>query len=54
MMAAYRSTQQISTGCSRALLMLGREVNSPINRMVGPPPGQLGTIEYVEWVKPAF
>jgi hypothetical protein len=56
-MAAYRSTQQSSTGCSPNLLMLGREDDSPIDRMMGPPPGQSETecpIEYVEWVKHAL
>jgi hypothetical protein len=53
-MAVYRVTQHSSTGCSLNLLMLGREVDNPIDLMVGPPPGQPEnecTIEYVKWVK---
>jgi transposase InsO family protein len=39
-MAAYRATKHSSTGCSPNLLMLGHEVDNPIDVMVGPPPGQ--------------
>lgn len=32
-MAAYRATQHVGTGCSPNLLMLGREVDCPIDLM---------------------
>ena len=39
MMMAYRATPQGSSQCSPNLLMLGREVELPIDLMIGRPPG---------------
>jgi hypothetical protein len=53
-MAAYKATEHSSTCCTPNLLMLGRNIEYPIDLMVGPPPGQNDTycpIEYVEWFK---
>ena len=53
-MMAYRSTMQESTGCSPNLLMLGREINLPIDLMVGQPPREEAPEcphEYVQWVQ---
>lgn len=35
---AYRSAAQDSTACSPALLMLGREIRTPADMVVGRPP----------------
>lgn len=35
---AYRSTVQDSTSCSPALLLLGREIRTPAEMVVGRPP----------------
>ena len=55
-MAAYRATQHKSTGLTPNMLMLNREIDCPLDLMVGLPPGT-ETIEcpikYVEWVKNA-
>lgn len=51
---AYRSSIQDSTGCSPNLLMFGRENNSPIDLIIGNPPGTPNSIcpvEYVEWLR---
>ena len=56
-MAAYRATCHKSTGLSPNLMMLNREVNFPIDLMVGQPPGSPEIecpIQYVEWVKSAM
>ena len=38
--AAYRGTPQETTGQSPNMLMLGREVNMPVDLIAGPPPGE--------------
>ena len=38
MLMAYRSAAQDSTSCSPALLMLGREIRTPAEMMMGKPP----------------
>ena len=52
---AYRSTIHDSTGCSPNLLMLGREINLPLDVMVGCPASQTVhyecSTEYVEWLR---
>ena len=56
-MAAYRATEHKSTGVSPNLMMLNREINCPLDLMVGPPPGQTLVecpIKYVEWVQNAM
>ena len=56
-MAAYRATQHKSTGVTPNLLMLNREIDCPIDLMVGPPPSYQQTecpIRYIEWVKSAM
>ena len=56
-MAAYRATQHKSTGVTPNLLMLNRELNFPLDLMVGPPPNQRMEecpIKYVEWVRQAM
>ena len=53
-MAAYRATEHKSTGVSPNLIMLNREINCPLNLMVGPPPGQTLVecpIKYVIWAQ---
>ena len=55
--AAYRATTHKSTGVSPNLLMLNREIDCPIDVMVGPPPGtnQMECpIAYVQWVQSAM
>ena len=55
-MAAYRSTFHKSTGLGPNLMMLNREMNLPIDLMVGPIPeggDKECPIQYVEWVKNA-
>ena len=51
---AYRSTPHESTGCTPNILMLGKEINLPIDLMVGYPPNQEShyecSTEYVEWL----
>ena len=47
-MAAYRSTPQETTGQSPNLLMLGREVNTPVELLIGRPPGE-STAEVTEY-----
>jgi hypothetical protein len=54
-MMAYRSTPQESTGCSPNLLMLGREVISPLE-LLYPPLGEQKkqyqcATEYTQWLK---
>ena len=56
-MAAYRATQHKSSGVTPNLLMLNREINYPLDLMVGPPPNQTSVqcpIQYVEWVRHAM
>ena len=56
-MAAYKATQHTSTGVSPNLLMLNRELNYPLNLMVGPPPNQnmeQCPIKYIQWVQQAM
>ena len=56
-MAAYRATQHKSTGVTPNLLMLNRELNFPLDLMVGDPPNQKTEecpIKYVEWVRQAM
>lgn len=56
LLCAYRSSIHESTGCSPNLLMLGREINLPVDLMYsisgerGPP----CPITYVEWVRQAM
>ncbi|XP_060600684.1 uncharacterized protein LOC132754103 [Ruditapes philippinarum] len=53
-LAAYRSTQHKSMGCTPNLLMLGNELDCPIDLMVGLPLYTTEVecpIEYVQWVK---
>lgn len=53
-LTAYRSTPHVSTGCSPNLLMLGREINLPLDVMVE---GPVGGAEvcchnlYVDWLQ---
>ncbi len=55
-MCAYRSTVNTSTGCSPNMIMLGREINLPIDLMY--PRAEEDEyqcpIEYVEWVRQAL
>ena len=56
MCTAYRSTVHESTKFSPNRLMLGREVNLPLDVMVGAPPSSNTStcyVQYVEWVKNA-
>ncbi|MEW8486835.1 MAG: hypothetical protein AB2705_16775 [Candidatus Thiodiazotropha sp.] len=56
-MAAYRATQHKSSGVTPNLLMLNREINYPLDLMVGPPPNQTPVqcpIQYVEWARHAM
>lgn len=57
-MMAYRASKHESTKCSPNLLMLGREVQLPIDLIMGTPPDTdsnvICTCEYVEWVKSAL
>ena len=56
-MCAYRATMHESTGCSPNLLMLGREINLPIDLMLGNSNQELPytwSIEYVQWVREAM
>ena len=56
-MAAYRATQHKSTGVTPNLLMLNRELNFPLDLMVGDPPNQKTEecpIKYVEWIRHAM
>ena len=56
-MVAYRATQHKSSGVTPNLLMLNRELNYPLDLMVGPPPTQPtveGPIKYIEWVQQAM
>ena len=53
-MMAYRASVHESTKCTPNLLMLNREVNLPIDLMVGSPSegeGPVCPVEYVEWVR---
>ncbi len=53
-MLAYRTTVQKSTGCSPSILMLGQEMNHPINLMVGAPHRYQGpqcTTAYAQWLQ---
>lgn len=55
-MMAYRASVQESTKCTPNLLMLGREVNLPVDLMVGEPSDETESVcpvEYVEWVRQA-
>ena len=54
---AYRATMHKSTNCTPNLLMIGREVNFPIDLMTGASRLELSTpcpIQYVEWVQYAM
>ena len=56
MCMAYRSTVHESTKFSPNRLMLGREMNLPLDVMVGAPPSSNTStcyVQYVEWVKNA-
>ena len=55
-MAAYRATVQESTKCTPNLLMLGREINMPIDLIYPLPRNQEMPcqIEYVDWVQRAM
>ena len=56
-MSAYRATQHKSTGASPNLLMLNREIDTPLDVMVGPPPSSKQPecpIKYIEWVRSAM
>ena len=56
-LAAYRATQHNSTGVSPNLLMFNREIDCPIDVIVGQPPGTKQTecpIQYVQWVQTAM
>lgn len=51
---AFRSSVQERTGCSPNLLMFGRENNSPIDLIIGNPPGTpnpVCPVEYVKWLR---
>ncbi|XP_060064595.1 uncharacterized protein LOC132544947 [Ylistrum balloti] len=51
---AYRASEHKSTGCTPNLMMLGREVDCPIDLMVGgvpEPHTDICTLEYVEWLR---
>ena len=53
-MAPYSATQHKSTGLTPNLLMLNREIDCPLDLMVGLPPGTIECpIKYLEWVKNA-
>ena len=57
LLMAYRSTVHKSTKCTPNQLMIGREINCPIDVMVGPPPDCKGhecTVVYVEWMQTAM
>ena len=57
MCMAYRSTVHESTKFSPNRLMLGREVNLPLDIMIGAPPSSGVSpcyVQYVEWVKHAI
>ena len=57
MCMAYRSTVHESTKFSPNRLMLGREVNLPLDIMIGAPPSSGVSpcyVQYVEWVKHAM
>lgn len=57
LLMAYRSTEHNSTKCTPNLLMLGREVNCPLDLMFGLPPDQRQnkcTVEYAEWIQLVF
>ena len=55
---AYRSSLQESTGCSPNYLMFGREINGPIDLMLGrdcvPEQEVDCLVEYVEWMQMAI
>ena len=56
-MCAYRATVHESTGCSPNLLMLGREINLPIDLLLGNTNEELPyncSIQYVQWVREAM
>ena len=56
-MDAYRATQRKSTGVSPNLLMLNRELDYPLDLMVGPPLNQNTEqcpIKYIQWVQQAM
>lgn len=53
-MFAYRTKVQDSTKCTPSLLMFGREINVPIDILVGDPNHNgMCPIEYVQWVQAA-
>ena len=53
-MMAYRASQHESTKCTPNLLMLNKEVNLPVDLMLGSPPeSPRCPVEYVEWVRQA-
>ncbi|XP_033760732.1 uncharacterized protein LOC117342645 [Pecten maximus] len=54
LLMAYRASEHKSTGCTPNLMMLDREVDCPIDLMVGGAPESqtdLCTLEYAEWLK---
>lgn len=56
-LAAYRATQHNSTGVSPNCLMFNREIDCPIDVIVGQPPCTKQTecpIQYVQWVQTAM
>jgi hypothetical protein len=50
-MMAYRSAVQDTTGYSPNLMMLGREVELPIDLVLGTPPGEESSSTRIEYVK---
>lgn len=53
-LTAYRSTIQESTGCSPNSIMLGRDIVSPVDLIIGNPPSTPSPpcpVEYVEWLQ---
>jgi transposase InsO family protein len=57
LLMAYRSTEHSSTKCTPNLLMLGREINYPLDLMVGLPPEQRQvrcSVQYAQWMQSVF
>ncbi|XP_069136668.1 uncharacterized protein [Argopecten irradians] len=56
-LTAYRASPHVSTGCSPNLLMLGREINLPLDIMVGGPENEAEVCcynMYVDWLQHAL
>jgi hypothetical protein len=55
-MMAYRAAVHDSTKCSPCLVMLGREIDFPIDITQNPPTSNNGTcvVEYIEFVREAM